>query len=67
MRKDITKLCRELARAGWVVSRCGSGHYKAKHDHLGMTITFSVTPSCPFALKNIKGDIKRAMKQSKGK
>lgn len=58
--KDIQRIVRDLQRDGWEVAQ-GKKHYKAVCPGTGKVVVFSVTPSCHHAVKNIEGDIKRAM------
>lgn len=61
MNKEIKKLLKELKSLGWEVMQARK-HFKAKHPKGGF-VSFSVSPSCPYALKNIWGDIKRLERQ----
>lgn len=58
---DIKKIRRQLQKEGWRLE-IGRTHYKAYHPKGGF-ISISVTPSCPYAAKNILGDIKRLKRQ----
>lgn len=60
---DVKKLRQQLQREGWRIEQ-GIKHYKAYHPKGGF-IVMSVSPSCPYAAKNIMGDVRR-LKRSHG-
>jgi hypothetical protein len=57
MASEIRTLIRELKRKGLTVKQ-GRKHYRATHPS-GKYVSFSVSPSCRFAVKHIMADIKR--------
>lgn len=57
--KDIKNLVKRITKEGWSVELT-SGHYKARHPKTKKLVSFSSTPSCPYAIKHILGDMKRA-------
>lgn len=59
-------LARKAAELGFEYEYLRGGHIRFKHP-LGGMVTASATPSCPFALKNALGDLRRAVKQQKEK
>lgn len=61
MRKDLERYLKELSNQGWFITK-GSKHYKMIAPN-GIRLTCSLTPSCVFALKHIKGDVKRALRK----
>ena len=58
MKKEIKEIIRGLKRKGWEVTRTGK-HFKAKPPNSNRSITFSGTPSCPYAVKHVYEDIER--------
>lgn len=61
--KYPSRFAREVAEKagemGYTMSLTGSGHLRLTKDGLPGCVTASATPSCPFALKNVLGDLKR--------
>lgn len=62
--KEIKTIVKELERQGWRIDQ--GKHIKAYHPQGGF-ISISRTPECPFAVKNIKGDIARLNRQNLAK
>jgi hypothetical protein len=59
--KDQLKtLFRELIQQGWTIEKTPK-KYKLRSPK-GTLVTCSLTPSCPYAVKHIKADVKRALK-----
>ena len=58
--KDIDKYLRDLAKQGWVMRDGGPGHFKIESPG-GSLVSFSNSPSCPYALNHIKKDVARAL------
>ena len=58
-RKDTERLLRLAAKAGAVVSRGGSGHYRVTNPATGATVTMGVTSSCHHALAKQRKDLRR--------
>lgn len=46
-----------------MVTRIGSNHYKWEHEKATLYVVSSSTPSCPYAIKKIKHDLKKALRQ----
>ena len=61
MSTDIKKYFKELSSSGWQIVKSKKS-YKLRSPK-GILVVCSLTPSCPFALKHIKGDVKRALKK----
>jgi hypothetical protein len=61
MRKDVKKALEPYLEKGWEISK-SSKHYQMKHREYG-TVVMSSTASCPFSIKHILGDLKRAEKK----
>lgn len=57
MPKDIKKIVKAATKRGWVYKEMRK-HNHLRHPVHGL-VTFSKSPSCPFALNNIVADIKR--------
>lgn len=55
--KDIKKLIKAAEQRGWTYTQ-GRKHNMLRHPVYGL-LSFSKSPSCPFALRNIAADIKR--------
>lgn len=56
--KDVQAFVRELEKDGWDVT-VNRGHYRARHPKTNRLLTFSSSPSCPYAVENAKRDIRR--------
>lgn len=55
--KDIHKYFKQLEALGWTVNQTNK---KMKlRSPKGSLVTCSITPSCPFALKHIRNDVKK--------
>ena len=63
--KDIKRLLKDLARQGWTWHQ-GRKHIKAYHPKGGF-IVMAVSPSCPFAYKNILTEIRKLEKANSQK
>lgn len=59
--KDIKKLFKDLQRQGWLIDYT-KRHIKLRSPKGGLVVC-SKTPSCPFAIKHIQGDIKRLIRK----
>ncbi len=64
MNKDLKKLIKELRSLGYEVVQ-GKKNFKATHPKGGL-IAFSISPSCPYAIKHIRADIKRLERKRHG-
>ncbi len=62
--KDVNKIISDKVREGWTV-QIGK-HIKLYHPDGGF-VSISKSPSCHWALKNIKGDIARLEKENRRK
>lgn len=61
MSTDVKKYFKELSSSGWQIEKSKKA-YKLRSPK-GFLVTCSLTPSCSFALKHIKGDVKRVLKK----
>lgn len=61
--KYIKKLMKNLRHSGWRIDDSGK-HYQAYSPDGVSIITIARSPSCPFALKNIQAEIKRAERRA---
>lgn len=55
--KAIKKLMRELLREGW--QRAGEKRHTKMRSPGGHLVSFSSSPSCPFAVDHIRKDVQR--------
>lgn len=58
-RKDTELLVRLARKAGALVRRTGSGHYRIINPATGQAVTMSVSPSCHFSLQKQRRDLER--------
>ncbi len=56
--KDLTKVLQPYLDSGWLLTE-GSRHYKIRSP-TGALVTISHSASCPYYLKHVVGDLKRA-------
>jgi len=56
--KDLSKILQPYLDSGWIMLE-GRKHYKIKSP-TGALITISHSASCPYYLKHVVGDLKRA-------
>jgi hypothetical protein len=59
------KLARELERAGYVVSKTGTGHFKVTHPVKPGTVFMGATPSDNRSWKNARSVLRRTFEKLK--
>ena len=59
--KDLNALANDALRDGWSITFTGSGHLRWLPPNGNRPFFSSATPSCAFAVKKIRNDMKRAM------
>jgi hypothetical protein len=57
MPKDVKKLVKAAEKRGWVYKETRK-HNHLRHPVYGL-VSFSKSPSCPFAIEHINADIRR--------
>jgi hypothetical protein len=60
-RCEIARLARHVRRLGFEIDHTGASHLKWRAPN-GAFFYSSSTPSCPFAIHHIRGDIRRLLR-----
>ena len=61
MQRELKELLKELLSQGWTIEH-GRKAFKLRSPK-GSLVSCSRTPSCPFAVRHIRADIKRVLKR----
>lgn len=63
MKKEVKQFLERAVKDGWVVEKTNGQHYQLKHP-CGALVYCSSTPRDFHAIKNMEGDLKRALRQA---